>query len=229
MNSVSLFNDPNLVWHHDPTKYEIDSSNDKIVIGEEEGTGGSYEILNEGRELKLFSPAKKDFWSKTFYTPLLIKSDAPALLCPIPVDLESTVKIDFSFTPKSQFDQAGLLVYLDNNHWMKCGIEFCDGSPRLSVVVCNEFSDWSTQPWTSTSVSLKLHKVNQSDSLVVEAAPLGSNHFQFVRIAHLGNKNRLPWRAGPYAASPIAQKGCEVSFSNFSVGPREPSMHSSEL
>jgi regulation of enolase protein 1 (concanavalin A-like superfamily) len=199
-----------------------------------EGYGGVVTVSEGGDELRLSAPAKKDFWSKTFYSPLLIKSDASALLCSIEDDVEVTVKTDFQFEPKSQFDQGGLLVYVDEAHWVKCGIEYCDGSPRLSVVVCNDYSDWSTQPWAATAVSLKIHKVKQSDSIVVEAAPLGTDHYQFIRIAHLAvnadtSKGRLPWRVGPYAACPIRQSGCETLFRNFSIGPREASTHSAEL
>ena len=234
MASVNSFNDQKLRWLNYPAEVKSDSSdnNEETV-----GFGGNFEVTKNGSELRLFAPAKKDFWSKTFYTPLLIKSDAVALVCPVDIGIEVTIKVDFEYTPKSQFDQAGLLVYIDQNHWMKCGIEYCDGNPRLSVVVCNNFSDWSTQPWNGHSVSLKVHKVNQSDSLVVEAASLGSTDFQFVRIAHLSTKisandstqPSLPWQVGPYAACPIAQRGCEAVFSNFFIGPREASMHSESL
>ena len=128
------------------------------------------------------------------------------------------------------------MVYIDNSHWLKCGIEYCDGTPRLSVVVCNVFSDWSTQPWASCGARLRLHKVIQSSSVVVEAAPLGSEDFQFIRIAHLsaksthigddlsaeevtGSHDEKPWRIGPFAACPNAQKGCVADFSALSIGP----------
>ena len=239
MDPIVSFTDSRLSWLNNPTEWNVAAESD-IAEGELEGTGGSFVIAADGSSLTLYAPAKKDFWSKTFYNPILIKSDASALLGEIPVQLEVTVKVDFEFSPVSQFDQAGLLVYIDHDHWMKCGIEYCDGLPRLSVVVCNVFSDWSTQPWNATSISLKVHKVNQSDSLVVEAAPVGSSNdnFHFIRIAHLSNRSTenngsadaaLPWMVGPYAACPIQQKGCKVLFTNFSIGPREASMHSSEL
>lgn len=181
MNEVNSFDHPNLVWLHEPTKWTISDP-----TGEFEGSGGFFQISSDAKELRMYAPSKKDFWSKTFYNPLLIKSDASALITNVPVNHEITAKIDLIFEPKSQFDQAGLLIYIDDHHWVKCGIEYCDGTSRLSVVVTNEFSDWSTQPWQSNSISLKVHKVNQSDSIVVEAAPLDSTYdFQFVRIAHL--------------------------------------------
>ncbi len=43
----------------------------------------------------------------------------------------------------------------------------------------------------------------------------------------------IPYRTitivGPFAASPIAQKGCTATFSHFSIGPRLQSVHSAEL
>lgn len=42
------------------------------------------------------------------------------------------------------YDQAGLMIYLDEKHWLKTGIEFNDGQPMISSVVTNKFSDWGT-------------------------------------------------------------------------------------
>lgn len=108
------------------------------------------------------------------------------------------------------------------------------------------YSDWSTQPWPSTSARLKVHKVNQSSSLVVEAAPTGSDHFQFIRIAHLsamavhkgvdlstaeqnGCSEERAWRIGPFSACPMQQKGCKAIFRNFRIGDREAGTHSSDV
>ena len=230
MDSLTRFTDQRLYWLNDPTSWvSVEDSAEDV-----EGSGGSYNISDDGGTLKLFAPTKKDFWSKTFYSPILIKSDASALVSSVPVEQEVTVKVDFEFSPINQFDQGGLLVFIDDNHWMKCGIEYCDGRSRLSVVVCNEYSDWSTQPWSETSVSLKIHKVSQSHSLVVEAATKGSNDYSFIRIAHLSpgpkhSRALLPWQVGPYAACPLKQSGCQAVFTKFSLGPREPSTHCADL
>ena len=42
------------------------------------------------------------------------------------------------------YDQAGLMVRLDEKHWMKCGSEFVEGKRWASVVFTHDFSDWST-------------------------------------------------------------------------------------
>lgn len=231
---VTSFLDERLEWHCDPTKWEV---RDDSGSGEAEGSGGGFDVEMNGSTLVLRAPAKKDFWRRTFYTPLLVKSDASGLLYPAPSPAsgeEFTLQLDFRFSPVSQFDQAGVLLFIDEARWMKCGIEYCDGSPRLSVVVCNEFSDWSTQHWHENGVRLKVHSVQQSSSFVVEASPLGKSDYQFVRIGHLdsvqGSDGQwLPWRVGPFAACPTAQKGCQAVFTAFSIGPREKSVHSASL
>jgi len=46
----------------------------------------------------------------------------------------------------AQYDQAGLMLRLDAEHWIKAGLELADGRLWLSVVVTNGVSDWSQQP-----------------------------------------------------------------------------------
>ena len=46
----------------------------------------------------------------------------------------------------AQYDQAGLMLRVDAERWIKAGIELADGRAWLSVVVTNGVSDWSQQP-----------------------------------------------------------------------------------
>jgi len=231
---ITSFLDPRFQWLNNPTSWKVTDEK-----GEQEGSCGGFSVT--GPTMTLRAPAKKDFWRRTYYAPTLLKDDGPALLLAIGPEQECTVCVDFELTPKAQFDQAGLLVYLDPTHWLKCGIEFCDGVPRLSCVVTNVFSDWSTQPWKSTGARLRLHKVLQGESVVIEAAELGCDKFEFSRIAHLSTKMSsgciegdpesnadASWRVGPFACCPIKQSGCEVQFSNFRLGPRIASVHSDD-
>ena len=39
-----------------------------------------------------------------------------------------------------QYDQAGLMVRLDPQHWLKCGIEYVDGRQCASAVVTRRLS-----------------------------------------------------------------------------------------
>lgn len=47
---------------------------------------------------------------------------------------------------EAQFDQAGLMLRVDESRWIKCGIEYVDGRYLASAVVTQATSDWSTAP-----------------------------------------------------------------------------------
>lgn len=36
------------------------------------------------------------------------------------------------------------MIYLDEKHWLKTGIEYNDGQPMIGSVLTNEISDWAT-------------------------------------------------------------------------------------
>ncbi len=50
---------------------------------------------------------------------------------------EVTITTAFTLQPRAQFDQAGVIILVDNDIWVKAGIEYVDGAPRLSCVVTN--------------------------------------------------------------------------------------------
>lgn len=120
-----------------------------------EGYGGHWKSTRKSSDgkhhdchvLELYPAAKKDFWRKTYYRPVLVKDDGAVLYANLSTDQVYTVTTSFTLMAVSQFDQAGLFLRLDAEHWIKTGIEVVDGKARLSCVVTNGYSDWSTQPW----------------------------------------------------------------------------------
>ena len=58
-----------------------------------------------------------------------------------------TVKGDWTY----QYDQGGLCLFIDlkdgTRRWLKTGIEFVDGAPRVSVVTKDRWADWSLIRW----------------------------------------------------------------------------------
>lgn len=241
---ITTFDDPRLEWLNEPSSWGEKESCD------EEGFGGSCTV--EEKQMTLTPPSKKDFWRRTFYQPTMIKGDASALVCTVPADEEICVEVCFEFTPKEQFDQCGVLVYLDESHWLKTGIEYADGSPRISCVVCNLFSDWSVMPWQSTAARIRIHKMNHGSSVVVECNTIdgGEDTWQFMRICHLsakmassgglsypsggpepgavGSSQEADWRIGPFGACSLQQRGCVCTFSKLSVGPPVQSTHQAD-
>lgn len=171
---------------------------------------------------------------KTYYQPVVCKDDGPCLFASVPAADVVTMETSFTLKPVRQFDQAGLCVRLDNEHWVKTGIEVVDGAPRLSCVVCNVYSDWSTQPWSEPALRVRIHKIRES--LVVEAGKLDGDEWSFIRIAHLSlgskveadplattscNEGAAPpdgmvWM-GVFACCPEEQAGCTATFHSFSI------------
>ena len=63
----------------------------------------------------------------------------------------------FSFYPFLQYDHAGLIVFVDEKHWLKAGVELVDGNSQLSCVVTNDESDFNCFDWpTSFDVNVRI-------------------------------------------------------------------------
>jgi regulation of enolase protein 1 (concanavalin A-like superfamily) len=201
---------------------------------------GWWKISDDKSKLDLSPDAKRDFWRKTYYQPLLVKDDAPFLYRSISMtNLPITVETSFSLSAKSQFDQAGVLIRLDFEHWLKTGIEVVDKNPRLSCVVTNGCSNWSTQKVSKTEMKIRVHVLpQQGGSIVVEAAPLDKDQWDFICIAHLNKemnhdmmndalevKNAFQGEGaagdsimvGVFAACPVDQNGMVATFHDFSI------------
>ena len=56
------------------------------------------------------------------------------------------LQLKLNIRPKKRFDQAGVILYLDSQNWLKASVEYEneDISRLGSVVTNNGFSDWAT-------------------------------------------------------------------------------------
>ena len=129
-----------MVWLNEPGKWQVSMD----ATCEVEGYGGGWDLAEGGKRLQLRPDSKKDFWRKTYYQPVFVKDDGPCYMRTVPADMALTTEVFLTLRPFRQFDQAGLIVRFDEEHWLKTGIEVVDGIPRLSCVVTNGYSDWST-------------------------------------------------------------------------------------
>jgi regulation of enolase protein 1 (concanavalin A-like superfamily) len=100
-----------------------------------------------GTQLIVRSQPRTDFWRKTFFG--YITDNGHFFSVPVEGGFTFQVRVNGQYA--AQYDQAGLMVRLDEQHWMKCGTEFVDGSRNASVVFTHDFSDWSTLPDLSQS------------------------------------------------------------------------------
>lgn len=72
----------------------------------------------------------------------------PFSSAPLPSLNKATTTFTLPYT--TQFDQAGLYLSItkpsQSPKWIKAGVEFFASQPRLSVVCCDNWADWSVAP-----------------------------------------------------------------------------------
>lgn len=159
-----------------------------------------------------------DAWRHTSYG--FVHASEHALLAPL--GSEAAVEVDFDAEMSEQFDQAGLFLAADEEHWIKAGVEFADGALQVGAVVTWPRSDWSVAPvpgWNSGRVSIRASR--SGDAITVRARS-NDGPWQLVRVIPVPPEAEL--RAGPFVAAPT-RRGLVVRFTGWRVGEPDASLH----
>jgi regulation of enolase protein 1 (concanavalin A-like superfamily) len=114
-----------------------------------------------GEKLIVHSRPKTDFWRKTFYG--YITDNGHFLHLKTDGDFVFEARVNGQYA--ALYDQAGLMVRVNAENWMKCGTEFFDGKRHASVVFTREFSDWSTMPDLTESGPVWWRAVRKGESI----------------------------------------------------------------
>jgi regulation of enolase protein 1 (concanavalin A-like superfamily) len=85
-------------------------------------------------------------------------------------------EVRFSAEYAALYDQAGLMVRLDEKNWMKCGIELFNGVQHASAVVTREFSDWSIVPLDPAPSALWMRVKRAGNALEVSYSLDGATY-----------------------------------------------------
>ncbi len=125
-------------------------------------------VVHDGSGLLVTAREVSDFWRTTSYG--FVHDDGHGLLAPFPDG--TAVEVSFVADLTEQFDQAGLLVRADAEHWVKAGVEYADGAAQLGAVVTSVVSDWSTGEvdWVGRTVTVRASR--SGDALTVRARRL---------------------------------------------------------
>ena len=114
---------------------------------------------------------------------------------------------------KARFDQAGLMIRLDNENYLKAGIEFVDGKYNISVVVTHHTSDWSVIRLDRPVESIYIKAVRRLDAIEVFYSYNGKD---YVMMRNAWMQDNHPVKVGMMGASPDGE-GFEVKFEEFKV------------
>jgi regulation of enolase protein 1 (concanavalin A-like superfamily) len=160
--------------------------------------------------LSVTTGERTDFWRKTHYG--FVRDDGHLRFARASGDFTAEVTVSGDY--RTLYDQAGLMLRIDERHWIKAGVEYVDGRGLLSVVVTRDVSDWSTVPAFAAPDPVRLRLSRHGSAVRVEWSPADANSFSMLRLAHLG---ATPAMIGPMCCSP-ERAGFRACFRDFHLG-----------
>lgn len=175
-------------------------------------------VREDGSDLWVEAVEGSDAWRVTSYG--FIHDTEHALLANLPVG--DAMEVAFIADFAQQFDQAGLFVRVDDEHWVKAGVEFADGMLGLGAVVTDIRSDWSigdADAWRDRTIRVRVSR--GADALTVRAA-VDDGPFRLVRVAPFPGDAVAS--AGPFVCAPT-RAGLIVHFTDWQRTDADHALH----
>ena len=173
-------------WFNEPTKWEI-----------------------KNNSLTMNVTPQSDYWRISHYG--FTVDDAPFLYTMRGGEFEVKVKVTGDYT--ARFDQAGLMLRIDHENYIKAGIEFVDGKYNLSTVVTHHSSDWSIIALDRPVPFVWIKAVRRLDAIEVFYS-FDDVTYTLMRNAWMPDNH--PIMVGVMAACPDGN-GFKARFDNFSI------------
>ena len=168
--------------------------------------------------LHLTTDAATDFWRETHYG--FVRDNGHFLGFATGEAFTAEVRVQGKY--QSLYDQAGLMLRIDETRWVKAGVEFTDGHHYLSVVVTDGRSDWSVTRLDGNLADVRLRLTVRGGALRVQASTDGQA-WPLLRLAPFPVAST--YQVGPMACTP-ERAGLEIAFSDFRIlPPTERDLH----
>jgi regulation of enolase protein 1 (concanavalin A-like superfamily) len=152
-----------------------------------------------------------DFWRTTHYG--YVHDNGHVYGEPVDGDFDLTMRVRGSYA--HQYDQAGVMVRVDEQHWLKTGIEYVDGRVRFSTVVTLVYSSWTVADLPAGAADLRLRLARRGDAVEIRFGVDGD-------AADLAALVYLPPGRAAFAGAMCAAPegdGFEVSFHDLVITP----------
>ncbi len=179
-------NSEKMNWFNEPSSWEVEDGN-----------------------LKMQVTPQSDYWRITHYG--FTVDDGPFYYTTRGGEFEVSVKITGNY--KTRFDQMGLMLRIDEEHWIKTGIEYVDGVYNFSTVVTDVHSSWSVVELAEKPESLWIKAIRRIDAVEIFYSLDGVN-YKMSNVAYLPENKAV--MVGMMAASPDGD-GFNALFESFSV------------
>jgi uncharacterized protein len=163
----------------------------------------------ENDDFSVFADPQTDFWRKTHYG--FVRDNGHFYYEKVAGNFE--VETEFRGEYRSLYDQAGVMVRLDETTWLKTGIEFVNGVHHVSAVVTRDYSDWSVVPFRRYAGSLRLRLKREGGAVTIEYYSPDDVWIMF-RTAYLTTAHEL--EVGRMVAAPDGP-GFEAVFNEFQL------------
>lgn len=163
----------------------------------------------ENQTLSMFVTPKSDYWRISHYG--FTVDDAPFYYALYGGEFEVKVKITGDY--KNRFDQAGLMLRIDEQNYIKAGIEFVDEVYNLSTVVTHKTSDWSVIALEKPVPFIWIKAVRRLDAVEVFYS-FDDKTYTMMRNAWM--QDNTPMMVGVMGACPDGD-GFNVKFENLKV------------
>ena len=162
-----------------------------------------------GGVLQVDADPGTDFWRVTSYG--YVRDSGHLYGEVIPGDLDIDVMIRGRL--RGQYDQAGLMLRADERVWLKTGVEFFGGKPRLSTVLTVGYSSWMMADLPEDAAEVALSVTRRAETVQIRYATPG-------RVPELCAMVYLPpdreMLAGMMCAAPESE-GFTVAFHDLRV------------
>lgn len=163
----------------------------------------------ENNVLKMQVTAQTDLWRQTHYG--FTVDDAPFYYTVVGGEFEVKVKVTADYI--ARFDQAGLMLRIDHENYVKFGIEYVDGIQNISAVVTHKTSDWSVIPQEKPLPFIWLKAVRRLDAVELFFS-FDDKKYTLMRTLYM--PDNCPMQVGPVGASPDGN-GFNAVFENFEL------------
>ncbi len=165
--------------------------------------------VTPGGDLKVVTDKGSDFWRDTHYG--FTRDSGHFLGFTAPAAFTAQLRIRGQY--KKLYDQAGIMVRVDERCWVKAGIELSDGRAMLSSVLTDGKSDWATGPYEHDAQDFWMRATVAKGVLRLQVSADGKT-WPLVRLAPF--PIAPAYQVGPMACTP-ERAGLDVHFSDLSI------------
>lgn len=162
-----------------------------------------------GNRLTMAVTPKSDYWRISHYG--FTVDDAPFYYGEYGGEFEAKVKISGDY--KVRFDQAGMMIRIDHENYIKAGIEYVDGKYNLSTVVTHHTSDWSVIALDKPVDFIWIKAVRRLDAVEIFYS---FDDKEYIMMRNAWMEANRPVKVGMMGACPDGE-GFSGTFSDFTV------------